>query len=225
MQNVQPLLSGNFYHIFNCGINGSNIFSKEKDYLHFIRLYDKYISPVADSYAWVLMPNHFHFLVKIREGVVYRYSIADKLAGIDNFNEIKWETVESGCHNTKMEIDTKRPKAHLHFSHLFNAYSRYFNQDYERHGALFERSFKRKCVDNRFYLKEVLLYIHENPVHHNFCQHPMEYPWSSYLTLISLKPTKLKREEAIGWFDDEANFKTMHQSQIDIIAIENFLEL
>ena len=32
----------------------------------FVNLYDKYISPVAKTYAWVLMRNHFHLLVKIK---------------------------------------------------------------------------------------------------------------------------------------------------------------
>ena len=32
----------------------------------FLSLYDKYISPVADTYAWVLMGNHFHLLVRIK---------------------------------------------------------------------------------------------------------------------------------------------------------------
>lgn len=31
-----------------------------------LRPIDKYISPVADTFAWVLMKNHFHFLVRIK---------------------------------------------------------------------------------------------------------------------------------------------------------------
>jgi hypothetical protein len=30
-------------------------------------LYDKHISPIADTFAWVLMRNHFHLLVRIKE--------------------------------------------------------------------------------------------------------------------------------------------------------------
>ncbi|WP_193323852.1 hypothetical protein [Marinifilum sp. N1E240] len=41
------------------------------------------------------------------------------------------------------------------------------------------------------------MYIHNNPVHHGFCSHPIE--WSSYLTYVSPKPTKLKRSETIEW--------------------------
>lgn len=55
-----------FYHIYNQGINGCSIFRENINYEYFLGLYDKYILPVADTYAWVLMGNHFHFLVRIK---------------------------------------------------------------------------------------------------------------------------------------------------------------
>ena len=69
-----------------------------------------------------------------------------------------------------------------------------------------------------------MLYIHNNPVHHGFCEHPLEYPWSSYLSCISVKPTILKRDETIGWFDTEANFKTAHGEKMDFGDLEDWLE-
>jgi putative transposase len=59
----------------------------------------------------------------------------------------------------------------------------------------------------RIILKRVVLYIHNNPVHHGFCEHPVEYPWSSYLTERIIKT---KREEVISWFDDLENYKAAH---------------
>lgn len=44
----------------------------------------------------------------------------------------------------------------------------------------------------------------------------VNYPWSSYLSCISIKPTKLQRETVIGWSDDLANFKTAHNQKIDV---------
>jgi len=74
-------------------------------------------------------------------------------------------------------------------------------------------------------LKQVILYIHNNPVHHGFCDHPVEYPWSSYLTCISIKPTKLHREQVIGWFDNQANFKYMHNQKVQVERIEQWLKI
>lgn len=70
----ERLFEGKFYHIYNRGNNRRNLFSEVSDYEHFLALYDKYISPIAETLAWVLMPNHFHLVVRIKENVVYKYS-------------------------------------------------------------------------------------------------------------------------------------------------------
>jgi hypothetical protein len=113
---------------------------------------------------------------------------------------------------------------HQYFSNLFNAYTKAFNKRYKRHGALFERPFKPKLVNDEVYLKTLVLYIHNNPIHHGFCTHPLEYPWSSYLSCITNKPTKLRRQQVMKWFDDLKNFKYMHNSKFDPEHIEEWLK-
>lgn len=205
---------GKFYHIYNCGINGCNLFNEPDNYQYFFHLYDKHISPIADTYAWVLMPNHFHLLVRIKDEIDIRAALSN-LTGFENLSGLKDEPAE--------EIQIK--PLHQYFSNLFNAYSKAFNIRFHRHGALFERPFKRKLIDNKRYLKNVLLYIHNNPVHHGFADSPNDYPWSSYLSCVSIKPTKLKREQVIGWFDNEANFKSFHNKELNIVGIEQWLEI
>ena len=245
MKQIEQLLPGNYYHIYNRGINSCNLFNEVSDYEHFFELYDTYISPVAETYAWVLMPNHFHFLVRIKENVVYRYSNADRsVDAVRFFEEHKWETTTlpdlSACQapdsvkadevidSVKESIDSgniKIPKPHLHFSHLFNAYSSYINKRNNRHGSLFERPFKRKLINNDKYLKNVIVYIHNNPVHHGFCKHPMEYPWSSYLSCISVKPGFIKQENVMKWFDNEEDFRKTHDSSSALCWMEDWLEI
>ena len=58
---------GNFYHIYNRGNNKENIFFEEKNYYYFLKKFDEYLSAFSDVYAYCLMPNHFHFLIKIKE--------------------------------------------------------------------------------------------------------------------------------------------------------------
>jgi REP element-mobilizing transposase RayT len=223
MQQTEPLTCGNYYHIYNRGIDSCNLFLESDNYEYFLSLYDKYISPVADTFAWVLMPNHFHFLVRIKEDVVYKFTDADRSVDPVRFEKHKWETTDLSA--SKAPDSVKKPTPHLHFSHLMNAYSKYFNKRTGRHGSLFERPFKRKLIGNEGYLKQVILYIHNNPIHHGFCSHPMEYPWSSYLSCVSVKPTKLHRDKVIGWFDDQANFKYMHNQKVEIERIEYWLEI
>lgn len=107
---------GNFYHIYNRGINSCNLFRKPDNYEHFLELYDKYISPVADTYAWVLMPNHFHLLVRVRENVVYKYSNADRSVDAVRFEEKngkphRFPTCQRAKHLTaSLHQTTKFPK-------------------------------------------------------------------------------------------------------------------
>jgi putative transposase len=67
MQKLPALQPGKYYHIYNRGINRENIFVAARNYPYFLELYAKYIEPVAETFAYCLMRNHFHLLVRIRE--------------------------------------------------------------------------------------------------------------------------------------------------------------
>jgi REP element-mobilizing transposase RayT len=182
MQAIQPLENGKYYHIYNRGINSSILFKENGNYEHFLKLYDLHIEPIAETYAWCLMKNHFHFLIRIKD-----------------VDEIKTE---------------KKIQPSQSFSNLFNAYTKAFNKKYNRHGALFERPFRRKPIENENYFQNGIVYIHNNPVHHNCCENALDYPWSSYSTCLTDEPTKLKRKEVIEIFDDIQNFKYVHELKI-----------
>ena len=77
-----------YYHIYNCGINGCNLFNEPENYSYFLDLYDKYISLIADTYAWVLMPNHFHLLVKIKSEVDILHSLLNSSSNLTGFENL-----------------------------------------------------------------------------------------------------------------------------------------
>ena len=53
-------------------------------------------------------------------------------------------------------------------------------------------------------------------VNHGFCEHYLDYPWSSYLTMLSPKTTILSRNDVLNWFNDKRNFEKYHsQSEIE----------
>ncbi|WP_421895192.1 transposase [Marinoscillum sp.] len=59
--------SGAYYHVYNRGVNRETIFKEAKNYPYFLLKYDQYLSPVVDTFCYCLMPNHFHFFVRIKE--------------------------------------------------------------------------------------------------------------------------------------------------------------
>ncbi|MBF8283376.1 MAG: hypothetical protein HW378_2291 [Anaerolineales bacterium] len=67
MSDPIPLHPGQYYHIYNRGNNRENVFREERNYPYFLKLYAKYIEPIAETYAYCLLRNHFHLLVRIRE--------------------------------------------------------------------------------------------------------------------------------------------------------------
>lgn len=60
------LKSDYFYHIYNQGNNKEDIFKEKRNYPYFLQLVKKHIIPVAEIYAYCLLPNHFHLLVRTR---------------------------------------------------------------------------------------------------------------------------------------------------------------
>jgi hypothetical protein len=108
------------------------------------------------------------------------------------------------------------------FQHLFSAYAKWFNTKHQRSGSLLEHPFNRIWIDNKAYLKRVLVYIHMNPVKHKFCEHPVEYPWTSFLPFLSDQRTKLKREIALEWFDSMDDFELEHHREQNFDDIQRY---
>jgi REP element-mobilizing transposase RayT len=84
----QPLRPDTFYHIFNRGNNKENIFCNQRNYHYFMDKYEKVLSPYLETYAFCLLPNHFHVLVKIKSAeeirnVVKLSSRSDSIAPSD----------------------------------------------------------------------------------------------------------------------------------------------
>ena len=65
---------GQYYRIFNRGNNREKLFVEERNYRYFLELYAKHIMPVAETYAYCLLRNHFHILVRIQDQETLRRS-------------------------------------------------------------------------------------------------------------------------------------------------------
>jgi REP element-mobilizing transposase RayT len=192
---------GKTYHVYNRGNNKEIIFRTNDDYKHFMQLYTIYIKPIAKTYAWCLMNNHFHFCIKIKEEKEIGY--LDKKNAHSQKHEIKWETTEI----SDLEVDVKKPKPISQWKFLFNAYSKYFNHKYSRTGSLFEKNYERRLIEYEDYLKELIIYINRNPVKHKVCKNPGDYIWSSYLEISKNNSVFCSLDLIWKLFDDEKNFK------------------
>jgi putative transposase len=190
-----PLERGRYYHIYNRGNNRENLFVEERNYRYFLQLYAHYIEPVAETYAYCLLRNHFHLLVRIKDVE----SLAQDVSG------------SAPRQGSGREPDRPGQAPGRAFSNLFNAYAKAINKAYDRTGALFQRPFGRVEVTSDAQFAWLVVYIHRNPQKHHFVDDFRDWPFSSYGTLLSAQPTHLRREEVLGWFDGPAALAALHR--------------
>lgn len=167
---MNPLFGmGNYYHIYNRGVEKRNIFLDKWDYLRFLEtlnFYRKTPTPMKLSdfrrgviklkkienqtelvriFCYSLMPNHFHLLIQ---------QLSD--SGITEF-----------------------------LRKLSDSYTRYFNTKYERVGSLFQGTFKAKLIETDESLLQLSKYIHRNAFPLEMLWEGKVYPHSSYGCYLS----------------------------------------
>jgi REP element-mobilizing transposase RayT len=64
---LEILAKDHFYHIYNRGINSEPIFLSNDNKLYFLKLFSKYMIGKIAIYAYCLMDNHFHVVIKVTE--------------------------------------------------------------------------------------------------------------------------------------------------------------
>jgi putative transposase len=212
------LEAGKYYHIFNRGNNREDIFKEEKNYAYFLKLYEHHIGPIAETYAYCLMKNHFHLLVKIREQKnlpVYKHPPGLKdLEGVKQISDsdsVRDRKHLPGFRNLEgVQHTDVVPNPSRTFSNLFNAYTKSINKMYGRTGSLFEKNFRRIEVDSDLYFARLVHYIHLNPQKHGFVDDFRSYPHSSYQIIISDAETVLQRVKVIEWFGGRQDLIEWH---------------
>jgi putative transposase len=166
MANPAALCPGSYYHLFNRGTNRENIFPGLPWYSIFLQLFSYHVAPVVDTYAYCLLRNHFHFLIRVctDEEILRRL-------GISRMDEKKVRLLPS-----------------RRFSNFFNSYAKKINLAYQRTGSLFQHPFRRVVVDTDRQLQTVFTYIHQNPQRHRLVSDYREWPFSSYHILHASAP-------------------------------------
>jgi len=63
----EALTAGFTYHIYNRGNNSDIVFPDVGNYDYFLFLMKRHLLPIADIYAYCLMNNHFHLVLRIKD--------------------------------------------------------------------------------------------------------------------------------------------------------------
>lgn len=196
---LSPFEYENIYHVYNRTNNRELLFRTDWNYAFFLKLFAKYISPFAMTYAWCLLPNHFHFLIKIRT----EEEILKHIVAIPEVNQTKTQKMFL----IKKDIDLL---LEMEFKRFFTSYAMSFNKMFARTGNLFCRTFKRVKINSDGHFTGAIIYIHSNAWKHKLVDKIDDYKWTSYHTVVSENPTMLLRDEIIEWFGTKDSFIKSH---------------
>lgn len=216
MTSPSPLLYDTYYHIYNRGNNRENIFIQERNYTHFMNLYGKYIEPIADTFAFCLLRNHFHVSLRTKS----------KEEIFPNEETLKVFLASQGASQEKKPLGSSSLDQYLskQFSNFFNAYAKAINNAYGRTGSLFQHPFGRVPITTDRQFWNVIAYIHQNPQKHKFVKDFRDWKWSSYGIILAEKPTKLKRDTVLDWFGGKESYFELHQQWVSDADAKWFAE-
>lgn len=149
------IAEGEFYHIFNRGVDKRNIFSDQEDVDRFFQsmLEFNVVDPIGSIYE---------HLRKKGKGINIQNS---KLVDI-----VAFSFVENHYHFILNQISERGIEKFM--QRLGNGYTKYFNNKNERSGVLFQGKYKAKHIDSDNYLLHLSAYVNLNQKVHQF-GHPM----------------------------------------------------
>ena len=194
--NIQPIIESQYFHIYNRGVNGEDLFKKERNYHYFLQQYKLYCSDVLETLSYCLLKNHFHLLVYVKENV--------EVPRRDGQGMFKMN-------------------ASKQLGHFFNSYAQSMNKAHQRTGPLFESPFERKFVGNQTYLKSMIYYCHCNAQHHGFVRDFREWEFSSYNAIIHSDNTLVAAEKVIQRFGDVVAFDKAHSVFIEDKELDKYI--
>jgi len=164
---------GKIYHVYNRGNNRQKIFFERENYLFFLKKMRTHLSDHCDLLAWCLMPNHFHWLIRVH----------------DNYGQ------------NSDDYEEEKGAPHIHplnrsISVILSSYTKAINRMYDRTGSLFQKRTKAKelelneRIDDQYPLI-CFLYIHQNPMKAKLANKLGEWEFSSYQDYSGLRSGSL----------------------------------
>ncbi|MCH8317478.1 MAG: transposase [Bacteroidetes bacterium] len=184
--------SEQLYHIYNRGNNKQQIFFTRENYLYFLRKVRKELLNYCEILSWCLMPNHFHFLVFIKNNNIC-------------------QTAKTPRHPLIQGIAT-----------LLSSYSQAINKQENRSGSIFQKKTKEKCLEissDGDYPFICFNYIHQNPMKSGLVKKMEDWEFSSFRDYIGIRKKTLCNQklakELIDLPSDKKQFYEMSYKIID----------
>jgi len=186
-----------FYHIYNHASNIDNLFEEESDCVNFLVKFDKYFGSYFDVLAYCLMPNHYHFVVKVKS--------CDSLA----INQIKSDSKAiSAFQNNEIELNELLQDQ---FRRFHSSVALKHNIKYKRKGQLFLNRHKHILLPIHKVIEKIC-YVHHNPIHHGFCIDYSDWKFSSFNTYKNKLTSKICKSTTLRLTNGLSKFIEIHDT-------------
>lgn len=155
------------YHVYNKAIGSRKLFAQPEDFERFFTKYTQYFGNYTTLIAYCLIPNHFHFMFKIKE--IHQFGFKNLIS--ENSKAAKaLETDQSQV--DFFIVDQMR--------RWYSSTALYTNHKYQESGQLFLEKTKRDLVSSVIKFYDLICYIHHNPIHHGLAKNYEDWPYTSY---------------------------------------------
>lgn len=174
-----PLITGQYYHIFNRGINRRRTFTAENNYRDYNRAIQTltYYRPAMNKlkYSYFLArpkSEQSDILTKLSKAP-YRITVIAYCLMPNHFHLLLKQEEDGGISQYLADFQ--------------NSYTKYFDAKHKRSGALFDRQFKAVLVESENQLLHLTRYIHLNPYSSHLVNSDQitSYPYSSLPEFLS----------------------------------------
>jgi putative transposase len=189
-----PLESRTVYHIFGHAVANNNLFECAANYTYFLKRWQHFAEGYFRTFAYCLMPNHFHLCVLTVEPSAIRIEQ-------DMPKRRTTNTGVSSLHSARMEA-------------FLSSYAQAFNKFHSRKGVLFRSAFGRIPVTHTDNFKNLICYIHHNPIHHFGADSYLDWAYSSYATYLfpfNEGESFIDTVPPLNRFQSLDNFKLFHE--------------
>ena len=225
MTSPSPLLYDTYYHIYNRGVNGENIFIEERNYDHFLKLYEKHLEPITDLFAYCMLRNHFHVAVRVKSKNEIFETL--RVSSVNNHNVGQGSLSDNEASRARKPLGSDSLGSKYvsdQFSNYFNAYAKAINKAYARTGSLFQHPFGRVPITSDRQFWNVIAYIHQNPQKHKFVYDFRDWKYSSYGVILTDKPTSIHRDYVLDWFGGKDSYRELHEHWVSEAESKWFAE-
>jgi len=182
-----------FYNI-NYFNENDKLFMQEKNYNFFLNKYFYYFQPIAETFAYCLLPNGFEILLKTKE--------EKEFSSFLNF--------EINENNTKFYEKFISKYISQQFDNLFIDYQNEYNSIFGEKKLFFEKNLEINSIKTKEDFTNTVKKIHLKPISQSFAKNIEDWQFSSYNSFFAEGEQKIKINTIIDYFGNIYKFQDFH---------------